>query len=152
MNFCCGRSIWTTMQNLEILARKLSELWSFLCFGGHFVFGCYLVFWQNKKKCRVSIWTSMQNLRLWAWKLSDLWSILCFGGHLVLGIFFWSIWTSMQNFWLLAWKLSELWSILCFGGHFVLGGQLLQSAQMRRWLSEWVSYYSRYRADFAAKN
>ena len=37
-------SIWTTMQNLELLAWKLSELWSILWFGGHFVFGCHFIF------------------------------------------------------------------------------------------------------------
>ena len=40
----CRMSIWTTMQNLELLAWKLSELWSILWFGGHFVFGCHFIF------------------------------------------------------------------------------------------------------------
>ena len=46
----CGWPIWTTMQNLEILAWKLSELWSILCFGDRFIFGGHLnlgqiIFW-----------------------------------------------------------------------------------------------------------
>ena len=36
------RSIWTTMQNLKLLAWKLSELWPALLFGSHFVFGGHL--------------------------------------------------------------------------------------------------------------
>ena len=37
VNYSCRWLLWTTMQNLELLAWKLSELCSILCFGGHLV-------------------------------------------------------------------------------------------------------------------
>ena len=46
--FFCRRSTCTTMQNLELLAWKLSELWTILCFGGHFVFWRPSLFFGEK--------------------------------------------------------------------------------------------------------
>ena len=36
--FCLG-SIWTSMLKFVLLAWKLNDVWSILCFGGHLVFG-----------------------------------------------------------------------------------------------------------------
>jgi len=38
IRFFCGGSIWISIKNFGLLSWKLSELWSFLCFGTHFVF------------------------------------------------------------------------------------------------------------------
>ena len=56
--FFCGGSIWTTVQNMELLAWKLSELWSVLWFGGHFAFWRPFGFekWAIFKRL---IWTTM---------------------------------------------------------------------------------------------
>ena len=52
--FCFGRpffvicldcmSIWTSMRELDSVAQEMSEFWSVLWFGGHFVFSGNLVF------------------------------------------------------------------------------------------------------------
>ena len=66
------RSIWTTMQNPEPLAWKMSDLLSVLWFGGHFVF-CNLL--------GLSIWNSMHNLYSVAQEVNEICPILKFGGH-----------------------------------------------------------------------
>ena len=120
-NFFCGWSIWTTTQNREILAWNLSELWSILCFGSHFVFGGHLVFGRFFLQ-RVNI---NFHSKFWSSSLKNVWAMInfvflvaiLFLGQFCLG----SIWTSMLKFVLLAWKLNDVWSILCFGGHLVFG-------------------------------
>ena len=74
-NFFCGRSIYTTKQNLELPAWKFTKLWSILCFGGHFVFLVAILFWIFI--CGRSTSTTMQNLEVIAWKMTELWPTPC---------------------------------------------------------------------------
>jgi len=65
---------------------KLSESWSVLWFGGHFVFGRFFC-----NLFGLSIWTSMQNLDSVAQAISELGPVLWFGGQFVFGDHFFAI-------------------------------------------------------------
>ena len=54
LNYFFVSPIWSNMRNLKLLAQKLSEFWSILGFGGHFVFGGHLVFENNMWKVNVN--------------------------------------------------------------------------------------------------
>ena len=131
-----GKKLWTTIQNLELLAWKLTELCSIyfllaiLFFGGHFVF------WR--KKAELSLWTTMQNLELL------LAAILFFGLNFFI---FWKKkslffaeghYECRWNFGLLVWKLTELYPIA--------------PACTSVPVSQSVNDYPKYRAAFTAKN
>ena len=60
--FSWHMSMWTTMQNMNLLPSKLIKILFILCFGNHFVFGCHFIF----VFCGRWNWTTMQNLELLA--------------------------------------------------------------------------------------
>ena len=113
-----GKKLWTTFQNLEILAWQLTELCSIyfllaiLFFGGHFVF--------RRKKAKLSLWTTMQNLELL------LAAILFFGLNFFI---FWkkififcggSLWMLME-FW--ASSLKTDWVIPYCNSRYICAGE-----------------------------
>ena len=78
--FGCGRSRSICMQNVGLLAQKLSELCSFLCFLRCFyIFTFYLIYIFTFFSWGRSRSTCLQNFGLLAQKLSELCSILFSG-------------------------------------------------------------------------
>ena len=121
-----------TMQNLELLAWKLTELSSILCFGGRFVFCRPSWFWKKLWKVNTNyhVKSGAPSSKIdWVWRPSCFLKKNC--GR--------SICTCMPNLELLAWKLSELELIA------------LDLPNLYRSVSESVSDDPRYRAVFTAK-
>ena len=100
----CGGLLWSTMQNLELLAWKMSEL--NLVFVGHFVFWWPFCFWRKKlQKVNVNY-----HAKSGASNLKNDWVMLnlFFVGHFV-------FWRKILR------RVIENWlsyALFSFGGHF----------------------------------
>ena len=137
------------MQKFGLLAWKLSELWSILCFGGHFVFGCHLVFgWifliffmrRVNLNFHAKIWTSSMKIE-WVMINFVFWRPSCFWVTFFLKFMRRLNMNFHAKFWTSSMKIG--WVMANCPNRYNWAGE---------WVSQSVSDYPRYRAAFAAKN
>ena len=108
-----GKKLWTTIQNLELIAWKLTELCSIYFLPAILFFGGHFVFWR--RKAELSLWTTMQksgayfgsHFVFWIknfYFLKKKFFIFC-GGSLWMSMEFWA--SSLKTDWVIPYCTSR---------------------------------------------